>query len=197
MVAYTQLTEPELFRLIAQSDEQAFAICFRRFTPPLLSYVTAIIHAESWAEDLVQNLFTKLWNNREALAAIDNPASYLFRMAANAALDFMRHNQVEVKAQYIISRDAQKVQAADSSIKSDFHFYAGLLQTVFHELPAQQQKVFSLRFEQGLSYEEIADKLNLSRNTVRNHLAAAVKTVRQYLVDHGEILSLPWVLFLV
>ena len=93
--------EKELFTAIAKGDEVAFTKIFYHYNKRLYPFVLSLLHSEVWAEEVVQDVFLKLWSSRQKLAEVESPQSYIFRMAANRTLDYMKRNGWEIKTQYL------------------------------------------------------------------------------------------------
>jgi len=181
LTRYRSYDDLALFRLIAEGDELAFTECFHRYTPLLHPYIYKLIHSELWAEDLLQNLFSKLWDNRAALKNVENPSAYLYRIAANLSFDFLKHHAVEVKAQYWLSRQLHQFNKDMGGEGIDFRMYERIVDEAVKNLSEQRRRVYLLKYEEGLSYEDIAQRLHISRNTVRNHLVESLQLIRDYL----------------
>jgi RNA polymerase sigma-70 factor (family 1) len=182
---YSQYSDNELFGLIAWDDGQAFTEIYVRYAEKLYPHVSRLLDSDGWAEEIVQDVFVKLWQARHLLTGIDSPSAYIYRMAGNRTLDFLKRRATEVKAQYIIARQSEQHQNSDGEQRMDFKNVYELYRKAVDRLPAQKKIIFQLRHEQGLSYEEIAQQLQLSRNTVRNQLARAMESVRTYLLEQG------------
>jgi RNA polymerase sigma-70 factor (ECF subfamily) len=182
--------ERELFALISRNNEQAFTAIYLRYADKLYLHVSKLLKEDSWAEEIVQDVFVKLWQVRDTLHEIENPSAYLYRIAANRTLDYLKHRAVEVKAQYQVSLFTGSAPRNDTQEQLDFRTSEHLLNQAIKDLSAQKQLIFKLKHENGLSYEEIAHQLKLSKNTVRNHLAEALQTIRTYLLNKGIFLLL-------
>ncbi|AXY74161.1 RNA polymerase sigma-70 factor [Paraflavitalea soli] len=182
--------ERELFALISRNDEQAFTEIYLRYADKLYLHVTKLLKEDSWAEEIVQDTFVKLWQVRDTLGEVANPSAYLYKIVANRTLDFLKHRAVEVKTQYQVSLSAESAARNDTQEQLDFRISEQLLKQAMKDLTAQKQLIFRLKHEDGHSYEEIARQLNLSKNTVRNHLAEALQTIRTYLLKKGAFLLL-------
>lgn len=180
--------ERELFALISRNNEQAFTEIYLRFADKLYLHVTKLLKEDSWAEEIVQEVFVKLWQVRDTLGEVENPSAYLYRIAANRTLDFLKHRAVEVKAQYQISFLAASSARNDTQEQLDFRISEHLFKQAVKDLTPQKQLIFKLKHEDGKSYEEIARQLQLSKNTVRNHLADALQTIRAFLLRKGVFL---------
>jgi RNA polymerase sigma-70 factor (ECF subfamily) len=177
--------DKELFARIAQGEETAFTGIYLRYTQKLMPHVARLLDSESWAEEIVQDVFTKLWEIRGTLGSVENPSAYLFRMASNRTLDHLKRRSVEVKMQYWVARNTEAALSNTTEKQFDFRVSENLLKEAVSELTAQKQKIFRLRHEDGYSYEEIASELEISKNTVRNHMADALHFIRRYLLQRG------------
>lgn len=185
MTTYAQHTDKELFALIATGDEAAFAEIYLRYTEKLYPHVAKLLDADDWAEEIVQDVFTKLWQIRETLAAIDNPNAWLYLMAANRTIDHMRKMALEVKMQYHIARQAEDHLRIETASGNKLDARMAGIKEVVEQLSPQRKLVFKLRHEEGLSYEEIAAQLNLSKSAVRDYLRLALQTIREGLRTKG------------
>lgn len=177
-------TDKALFERIATGDEAAFSVLFFRYTARLAPFVTRLLQSERWSEEIVQDVFMRLWQNRQQLASIEHPGAYLYQMASNRTLDYIKRNAREVKLQYYAARWIMGV-ADHPDAQRDFHEIENLLKEAVNQLPAQRRKVYQLVREEGLSHAEIADRLKISKHTVRNHVAEALQEIRIYLREHG------------
>jgi RNA polymerase sigma-70 factor (ECF subfamily) len=185
MTPYASHTDHELFALIATGDEAAFAEIYLRYTEKLYPHVAKLLDADDWAEEIVQDVFTKLWQVRESLTTIENPNAYLYRMAANRTIDHMRKMATEVKMQYHIARQAEDHLRAETATGEKLDARMAGIKEVVEQLSPQRKLVFKLRHEEGLSYEEIAQQLNLSKSAVRDYLRLALQTIREGLRTKG------------
>jgi RNA polymerase sigma-70 factor (family 1) len=180
-------TDKALFERIATGDETAFSIIFFRYTARLAPFVTQLLQSDSWSEEIVQDVFLRLWQSRLQLGTIDHPSAYLYQMASNRTLDYIKRNARDVKLQYYAARWLAP-DASHPDTDQDFREVEALLKEAVRRLPAQRRKVYQLVREEGLSHTEIADRLQISKHTVRNHVAEALQEIRIYLREHGVML---------
>lgn len=178
-----------LFNRIAAGDAKAFAEIFNVYAPKLAINVSKLLHSDQWTQEVVQDVFVKLWAVRETLTRIDSPADYLYRMSANRVHDYLRKQERAIKLQYYLDCNSRDL-TNNTQEKLDLRFSQQLFSEAVQLLPPQRALIFRLRHEEGLGYDEIATRLNLSRNTVRNHLGLALKQMREYLIRHGIVLLL-------
>lgn len=135
------------------------------------------------AEDMLQDIFIKLLrkNSEEKIHDVE---SYLFVMARNTIIDYWRkaatnHRIKKEFLQNIINNNTDYIDPFETSEQQT------AVDNSIAKLTPQQKKVFTLYRDKGLSYKEIAIKLNLSRNTVRNHMIASRKKVKEYVARHN------------
>ncbi len=178
-----------MFGLIAQGDETAFTTFFDRHATKMSIYVSRFLGSDLWAEEIVQDVFLKLWNIRETVGDMEYPAGFVYRMAANRAKDYLKHRDQELKFQYYLSLYLHSA-SHNTQDELDFRQSRQLLQEAIERLPSQRALIFKLRHGQGLSYDEIALQLGLSKNTIRNQLNLAQQNIRTYLLERGDFFGL-------
>lgn len=176
-------TDTDLFLLISRDSEEAFTVFFHKYRSSLFEYAMKLTKTPGIAEELVQDLFLKVWTGRKSLAEVQNPAAYIHRMAKNAGIDYLRRLTSDQKLQQdvkaLLRPDDHTTQEAIS-----FSETRRILSEAVQQLTPAQREVFFLSRYEGLSYEEIGDKLGIARNTVKNHLTASLKLIRDYLAKH-------------
>jgi len=185
-----------IFQRIARGDAQAFAEFYEAYAVKLALYVSRFLGSELWAEEIVHDTFLKLWSIRETLTTVETPAAFVYRMIANRAKDHLKHQEHEVKLQQHLVRQLQLANTNTTQDQLDYQIGEKLYRQAIQQLPAQRALVFKMRHEQGMSYDEIAAVLDLSRHTVRNLLNLALKDIRSYLLKHGDIAGIAVFLFL-
>lgn len=171
-----------LFCLIASDDEQAFKEIFTRFRPRVISYLIRITKSPSDAEELTQEIFLKLWANRQSLASVKLPEHYIFVMAKNKAMDHVRKAALDSRMRrniWIAIRERSE-SADEQAIAFDA---ARLIREATAKLSSQRQTVLRLSRVEGLTHDQIAVQLSISKNTVKNHIVASTKFIRDYLSD--------------
>jgi RNA polymerase sigma-70 factor (ECF subfamily) len=172
----------ELIMRVVQGDEIAFEQLFRQYKNKLYSFIFHLSGSATIAEDVLQDVFLKIWRDRGQLTGIDNFNAYLYRMAQNTAINVLRRQSREA----LLLNEVQRL--APEGVHSDELLAAKEVQTALQQainnLPPQQRKVYQLGQEQGLTYEQIAHALGISTSTVRNHMVQALKAIREYIALH-------------
>jgi len=178
--SYQKTTSDSLFRQVSEGDENAFRLVFEQYKAPFYTAAYKMVRSAELAEDIVQEVFITFWNKRELVAQADNPEAYLFKMLHNAIYtQFRKLVQERQLKQALTDEDMESGEDSVEALLLEKE-NRNLFETLIGQLPAQQQMVYRLAKQEGLSREEIAEKLQISPNTVRNHLASAVEFIRNY-----------------
>ena len=133
--------------------------------------------SEPVAEDLAQDVFIIIWEKREKLVAVKSINSYIYRIAKNVTLNYIEHQYVEKKymEQYVNEEDVgQSIEEDLLARETEL-----LVQLTVNNMPSQRKKIYRMSREEGLKNDEIAEKLNISKKTVENHLNIALKEIRK------------------
>lgn len=170
----------ELFRQIAAGNELAFRYLFDNYNERLFFFILRLVEAPAVAEDLVHDVFLRVWVSRQSLAGVDNPDAYLFTIARNRCLDHFKKRSEEWEMQAQLQKN-QANTTNDTEERIEMNEGRQRVEQAVGRLPKQQQLVFRLSRQDGLSRDQIASHLNISSHTVKNHLREALKTLRGFL----------------
>ena len=172
-----------LFQQIASGDEYAFQQFFERFRSRLLSYLIRFTKSSEDAKELTQEIFLKLWLNRECLAGIESPQHYIFVIARNKAVDYLRKAALDSRMRQNLWESINEYRnSTEEQVFADDS--ARLINEAIYKLSLQKQVVFRLSRMEGLTHDQIAVQLNISKNTVKNHIVASLKFIKNYLIHH-------------
>lgn len=181
--------EKMLLHRMASSDTEAFTQIFDGFWKKVYSIALTYIKSVQAAEDVTQDVFLKLWKNRESLSEIESLTNFLFIMTRNQVLTALRKQSYQaVTPLFSEAGGAAKDPLPDRNI-----VFKDLQRQVYDAirlLPPRQQEAIKLSREQGLSHEEIALIMGVSKNTVKNHIISGLNTLRLHLKDHAGSFSL-------
>ncbi len=176
--------ESELFALSAEGNHVAFTTIFDHYSPRIYAFVLKMSKSSTVAEDITQEIFLKLWCSRDKFPEIKSYSSYIFTMAFNYSINYIKKNIRETnKLSFIKDKLNDISNITEETI--DFNESNYLVQQAVQQLPPQKKIIYKLNREQGLTLEQIAEKMNLSRNTVRNHLAETMNIIRIYIQQHA------------
>lgn len=171
--------EYQLFIRIASGDEAAFSEVVYHYSPKLLSFVFSLTKTRHTAEEIIQEVFLRLWQKREILET-DNLGGWLHRVAANLAYTYLKREALEGRLlSYIKNRPVNQVSEIDQQI--DYKESETLIYKALSQLPVQQRKVYQMSLQEGMSRKEIAELLNISPHTVKNHQAKALQFIRNFM----------------
>ncbi|MCW3463677.1 RNA polymerase sigma factor [Chitinophaga nivalis] len=186
--------EAALLALAADGDEAAFTELFMRYHQKLYGFMLRLNGSPDTAEDTVQDVFLKLWKERDKLSGIHHFSSYLFRMAQNHAINAFRKM---ARATLLPVDETLHPPVAPAALEQvEFKALRERVQEIVTALPPQQQQVYLLNREKGLKHEEIARLLQISPSTVNKHLVQALRTIRTRLGDHTDLLPVFYLLLL-
>ena len=154
--------------------EQFFILTF----PKVKAFAWKILHSEEDAEDIAQDIFVKLWDNPEIWENKETWDSYIYTMARNQIYNFLKHQSVELNYQEKLSQENSPSYEFDMYDKLYAKELQLLIKLTLDNMPEQRRKVFSMSRQRGMSNQEIADKLNLSINTIKFQYSQSLKQIR-------------------
>lgn len=166
-------------------NTDAFATLYRYYSPRLYTNILKMVREPKVAEDLVQELFTKIWQRKEAEGLAENFEGYLYRTAHNLAVDYFRKLQRDQKLlqrfRWIASENITSIEEAL------YHRYSSaILEKAIACLPKQQRMVYQLVRIDKHSYKEAAAIMGISVHTVKEYLGAITKSIQNFLLNHTD-----------
>lgn len=168
-----------MLQQIALGDEEAFSAIFDHYRKKIYSIALVYLKSAESAEEIVQDVFLKIWIKRSALPSIQKFDSYLFIVARNIILDRLKKKAYENAAKKELSFGSKYASDADSRIEQ--WQYDRLLDEAVSRLPPRQKQIFLLVKREGKDHKEIADELGVSKLTIKKQMARALKSIRQYM----------------
>jgi len=176
------IRDTEIIGRIRRGDVGQFELLFRSSYVSLVRYAKTLIKDHDTAEEIVQDLFFRLWKDKEKLNIESSLNGYLFRSVHNKCLHYIEHNKVvERHAEDILNRQAERQESP-----SDILNYKELQEKVariLERLPERCGKIFTMSRFEGLKYNEIAEKLSVSVKTVEANMGRALKEFRKELTQ--------------
>jgi RNA polymerase sigma-70 factor (family 1) len=165
--------------------ELMFSEIFRQHEHKLYTLALKITKSDQLAKDIIQDVFLKLWDQRNLISSIINIEAWLYRVTENKIIDFLRKasadNRLKEKIwdqlQQIVNESEQYLAAKE---------YNQIILKAIDQLPPQRKLIYQLNKENGMNYREIADELHLSKHTVKNQLSTAVQSVRNFLARNAK-----------
>lgn len=170
--------DQKLYDDLRRGKEYAFAAVFDRYNRLLYTIAYRFLKSEEEAEDAVQHLFMKLWEQRETFSFESGIRSLLFTILKNYILNELRHRSLVFEKLYEISQQTNE-EEDNFLIQFEHSELRKSLRIAIDKLPPQKQKICLLKIEYGLSNQEIADKMGITVPTVKSHYTQAIKTLRK------------------
>lgn len=180
------IPEPDLCRRIVCGDERAFKEVFDRFHRKIHRFVFSIVKDKELSDEIVQETFVTFWLHRETLDPAKPFAALLFTIARRAVIDHWRKAAASDSFRERV-RQSMKTTTNETEEQIAVNETLRLTEEAVAKLNGQQQAIFTLSRDEGLSYDEIADRLKISRNTVKYHLVNALKTIRTHLANNDVL----------
>ena len=174
----------ELVKLLKKNDIAAFDAIYNKYCHKLHQFVFIyLLKREEDAEDIVQEVFIKIWQSRGKIDIHASFESFLFTIAYNTTMSLLRKRMSETKSREYL-KSLQKI-ISDEQIINEIHYKElnHKVQTLLKQLTPRQKEIYFLSREEGLSHQEIAKKLNISKCTVNNHLVNILKFLKSNIDD--------------
>jgi RNA polymerase sigma-70 factor (family 1) len=177
--------KPKNIRSYNNKDSDAEALLtaiFREHEYKLYTLILKLTKSDQYAKDIIQEVFLKLWAQRDGIHKIENMEAWLYRVTENKVVDFLRKVSADARLkqaiwhnlQGIINEPQSQLEAKDCS---------HIIQKAIDQLPPQRRIIYRLNREGGMNYREIAGELHLSRHTVKNQLSSALQSIRNFVTN--------------
>lgn len=181
-----ELTVTELFELTKEGDRGAYERLFRMYYTPLVRFARDIVKDTDTAEDLVQEVFVKVWERKAAIEIKTSVMAYLYMAVKNHCLNKLKAEQRHAFMEDGLADDL-RISTNHTDEQSDTIKLAQHIQDAIEKLPPRCALIFKMsRFEEK-TYKEIADALELSVKTVENQMGKALHLLRQHLTPYLKI----------
>ncbi|MCB9016400.1 MAG: RNA polymerase sigma-70 factor [Lentimicrobiaceae bacterium] len=190
------ITELDKVKLLAlkNGDEQVFESIFREFYAPLCLHARRYLIDPDIAEEVVQDMFFKMWDRRDSLTINSSLAAYLYKSVTNHALNYLKYQKhIQKYQEYVGFRtdDNVSISAHDALVNSDLE--KELLRLI-KSMPERRRMIFEMSRHEGLRYNDIAEKLGISVKTVEVQMSKALEFMRNKLRDYLPVLLVFWLL---
>ena len=189
MVNINKLSEKqdkELVELLMGDSQEAFGELYARYRKQLIYLCKQCLKTESDAEDVVHDIFLKLWETRHLLVTVSSFSGFVKAMAQNYATDKLRHVDVHSRfARNMLMNVKDSTNETENLILDNN--YRELVDELIEKLPPRQKEVFRLSRIEGLTYKKISELLHISVNTVQEHASLALEKMEKNLSQHTDI----------
>ncbi len=178
--------EKELLLLLKEGHERSFEEIYKLYSARLFGNIYKMVKEKSTAQEILQEVFVKLWNNRASIDPERSFRSYLFRIAENSVYDFFRKaaRDRKMQARLIAAATEHYEHIEEMLLRKENN---RVLQNAIDSLSPQRQQVFRLCKLEGKTYEEVGQQLGISASTISDHIVKANKAIREYLFEHMDL----------
>lgn len=179
------INERTLLMQVSEGDQQAFTTLFNHYYPLLFSYIRRILRSEEDTENILQDVFTKIWMGREALAYIERFRPYLWVMARHQALNALRTLANREKVQHAFGQSLAVAASAEEAREKEIQLT--LVDEAIEQLPELQRQVWLMNRKQKIRQAEIAEQLNISLPAVKKYMQQAITRIMVYVKDRSSL----------
>jgi RNA polymerase sigma-70 factor, ECF subfamily len=173
---------------IKLGDEQAFELFFRKYYVRLCAFANKFLNNPEEAKEIVQEVFSKIWEGRDEIDPEDSMKSYVFKIAQNLSINKLRRKKIETaytEIYKLVYIEQLEFSAHESLLAKELE--ENITRAVLN-LPTECRRVFELSRVEGLKYREIAETLHISVKTVEAQMSKALKSLRLELIDYLTLL---------
>ena len=188
------MSDESLCKRIKKGEKDAFQTLFEKYAPKIYTFSLTYLKNRDDTDELVQNVFLKIWEKRSTLDSTQNLKAFIFKIAVNTIYDFIRRKNIErafedyAKLKYTTNENYTWHTVIFEEMKNN-------LNKLISQLPEKQKKIFQLSKLEGLTNDEIAHQLNLSKRTVENHLCRALTFLKKHFKNESFFTLLFFYLF--
>ena len=188
--------DKKIIKDLKRGDIVAFDAVYEKYFHRLYGFVLRYLKRSEDAEGIVHDVFLKIWEARSKIEVYASFESFLFTIAYNTSISLLRKRVSETKSREYL-KSQQQIYNADTAI-DELHFKElnSKVQSLLRKLTPRQKEIYLLSREKGLTHKEIAQKLNISENTVKNHLVTALKYLKSHIYNDLTVSTLFIYLFL-
>ena len=195
MKGYSHYSDEQLMSEIKAGNMIAFDTLYHKYNRKIYNFAVSILKSTEDAENILQDVFLKLWMNRNKIEKDSSIRYYIFSIAYNSSITIFREKMKE--SRFLESlKNMQDIGHDPVNLEIEYKEMEGKLNEIIESLPDRQKEVYLLHKVEGLKYSEIAEKLNISVNTIENHMSRALKTIRERLGNYSLMTILFAYLFL-
>jgi RNA polymerase sigma-70 factor (ECF subfamily) len=173
-------SDVSLVRRLKENDKPAFELIFNKFNKKLYYFTLSYVHSKAETEEIIQNVFIALWENRDMLNEAFPLQNYLYKVTINHIYNYYKHQLVRRRyfEKMILERNDEDQEPVQGILANDL---GEIMNRIIGELPVRQRIIFRLSRTDGLCHAEIAHKLGLSVRSVENQIYRALKYIREKL----------------
>lgn len=180
--------DKDLLKQVSEGDEVAFKRLYYQWQPRLTLFIFRITKSREITAEIVQDVFMKIWMNRENLSNVDNFKSYLFVACRNHALNALRKAMRELE--HFQEWEKNKLDDTETATDNSEINQLSYIDEAIDHLSPRQKEIYLLHLHEGLTYQQIAEKLGIGKESVKTHLELAKKSITKYVKGKVVIFAL-------
>jgi RNA polymerase sigma-70 factor (family 1) len=194
MKEFFSYTDEELMLEIKADNMLAFDILYKKYSKRLYKFAFSILKSNEESENIIQDVFLNLWENRQKVDKDSSVKYYVFTIVHNSAISLIRKKARTTQfIEYL--KLQQNLNQEPVNVEYEYNELKERLDLIVNHLPLRQKEVYILHNVEGLKYQEIAKRLNISENTIENHMSRALRTIREKLGNFSLVPLLFFFLF--
>ncbi len=183
---YKTTIDHNLLQRVSEGDSSAFVTLYEEITPSLNIFLINYLKCPDMADDVMQEIFIKVWEKRTELPRVDNFRSWIFTITKNHTLNVLKKIAADNAAIVEIIQNYNFASNSPENILLEKEYFQELKKRV-EALPSQTQRVFALCREENNTYEQVAEKLGISRNAIKKHIVRANKKLKESFITELNI----------
>ncbi|WP_407429744.1 RNA polymerase sigma factor [Arcticibacter sp.] len=170
--------ELTLLQKIAAGDTAAFTVIYEHYGPPVCSFIKKYMRSQELSDDICQNVFIKIWEQREQLSEVTEFAAWAFTIAKRQCIDLLKRASREQTAMSMIL-SAYQGESSPSENKIHTSEYLQFIESVLNRMPPRTMEVFRLCRQQCKSYNEAAEELGITRDAIKKHMVRSMRILKE------------------
>ncbi|MCO6464107.1 MAG: sigma-70 family RNA polymerase sigma factor [Saprospiraceae bacterium] len=169
------------------SDISDFEAIFKEYFNPLVNFIYKFVKNYETSEEIVQNTFAKIWSSRDKIEVTTSTKAYLYQMSKNAMIDYIR----KYHGKECVQIEHEQLENLQDSTEEylDPYIVRQVVETQLKVLKDKPREIFILNKFEGLTYEEIADYLKISKRSVEDNISKVTKILKEKLKAHPELFN--------
>jgi RNA polymerase sigma-70 factor (family 1) len=160
---------------VAAGDVQAFSEIYYHYQDDLYKFVLRLVKVPALAEDVLQDIFLKIWEARQQLGGVRHFRGFLYSVARNHTLNILLSISRSTLALSDLIRHFQEERFDDEVLTKD---YRQFVENALQVIPPRSRDIFQKCREQGMTYEQVASEMGISKNAVKKHMMTAIRTLK-------------------
>ncbi|MFD1162624.1 RNA polymerase sigma-70 factor [Hwangdonia seohaensis] len=181
-MSFNKIKDQKLIERLKRNDEDALKLIYNLYWEQLFIYAFSLLKKREISEDVIQEIFIKIWEKRDALLIKTTLKGYLYTCVLHKVYDIFRKDKNAFSEELLENFDV-KIQTTTPESKLIYKELEAQINTVVNTLPEKCKKVFKLSRENQLSHKEISSQLNISTKSVEAYITKALKIIRPSLVN--------------